>query len=109
MIPPQKIIEIKKKLKSGYPQGELMNDLASEGYTIDEINDALFRLEGVKEPSHARELPLWYMASVCFIILGIGILTVRGLWIYEYGYIFLILGLVGAGIKYFVIDNNSKQ
>ncbi|HET6993387.1 MAG TPA: hypothetical protein VFI06_00330 [Chitinophagaceae bacterium] len=109
MIPPQKIIEIKRKLKSGYPQGELINDLANEGYSANEINDALFSVEGPKADSSSREFSLWYMASVCFIILGIGILSVRGLWIYYFGYIFLILGLLGAGIKYFVIDHSKKR
>jgi hypothetical protein len=109
MIPPGKMIKIKKKLKSGYPQGELIKDLVNEGYAADEVNDALFGLEGAKAGDKAREFSLWYMASISFIVLGIAILTVEGLWIYYFGYVFLILGLVGAGIKYFIIDNNNKQ
>ena len=109
MIPPQKIIEIKQKLRRGYPQGELINELADEGYSDEEIREALFELEGPKSDSKIKDLPLWYMASICFIVLGIAILTVRWIWIYDLGWVFLILGLAGVCVKHVIIDYNKKN
>ena len=109
MIPEEKIIEIKRKLRKGYPQGELINDLSNEGYTAEEIQDAMFSLEGPKKDNKTKDLPLWYMASICFIILGMAILSVRWLWIYYFGYVFLILGLAGLFAKYFIIDYGKKK
>ncbi len=109
MISAQKMSEIKKNLKKGYPQGEMINDLIKEGYEPGEINDALFQIQGSKPGSDAREFPLWYMASICFIILGIAILSVPGLWIYFFGYVFLIVGVVGVAIKFLVIDNGKNH
>jgi hypothetical protein len=109
MIPEEKIVEIKRKLRKGYPQGELINDLSNEGYTAEDIQSALFNLEGPKKDQKIKDLSLWYLASICFIILGIAILSVKYLWIYYYGYVFLILGLAGLLVKYFIIDSGNKK
>jgi hypothetical protein len=109
MVPEEKITEIRKKLRKGYPQGELTNDLANEGYTTEEIQDAFFNLEGAKPDHKAKDFPLWYMTSIFFIIIGIAILSVKYLWIYYYGYIFLILGIAGLLVKYFIIDPGKKR
>lgn len=100
--------EIEKKLRKGYPQGELINDLLSEGYTQEEINNALFVLSTPsKEKSKADDFPLWYWASIGFIILGIAVLSVRYLWIHDFGYVFLASGLIGLFVR-FIIQESKK-
>lgn len=109
MIPKEKIIEIKKKLKKGCPQGELINDLIEQGYSPEEIQDAMYALSGTPQTSNKPiHIPLWYAVSIGFIILGIAILSVKYLWIYYYGYFFLAIGIIGFLVKFF-IDNNRQM
>jgi hypothetical protein len=110
MIPEEKVIEIKKKLRRGYPQGDLINELFSEGYTNDEIQEALFNLsEKTKSGSTTPNTPLWYLASIGLIILGITIVSFKHLWIYPYGFPILALGLIGFCVKHLVYDPEQKK
>jgi hypothetical protein len=110
MISEEKIVEIKRKLKKGYPQGELINDLTNEGYTSEEILQALYSLsEKNTINKKINNTPLWYAVSIGFIILGIAILSVKYLWIYYYGYVFLVLGIAGLIIKQVVANKTKKN
>lgn len=105
----EKIEEIKRKLRGGYPQGELETELRSEGYSNEEIQNLFYGL--VKKQSvndRPKTIPLWYAASIGFIILGVAILSVKYLWIYYYGYVFLVLGLIGLATKFFMNISNKK-
>jgi hypothetical protein len=105
----EKINEIKKKVRKGYPPGELENDLFNEGYTAEEIQNVFSNLSGnTQMKDKPKNIPLWYAISIGFIILGIAILSVKYLWIYYYGYVFLILGLVGVLLKYLITIPGKK-
>jgi hypothetical protein len=73
----EKIIQIKKKLKNGMPEGEIRNDLKKEGYSAEEINE-IFR----PKPYDMRS---WYLVS------GILFFTV-GCWAFlRYGSLLLLI------------------
>lgn len=110
MLTEEKIQEIRKKLQKGYPQGELFNELLQQGYSSYEIQNALYALSQKQEKiSNPINIPLWYAASIGFIILGIAILSVKYLWIYNYGYIFLGLGITGLLAKYLIDEAKKKR
>jgi hypothetical protein len=110
MFTDEKRQEVKKKLTQGYPQGELINDLLEQGYSSKEIQDTLYTLSTNRQKGNkSTTIPLWYAASIGSIILGIAILSVKYLWIYYYGYVFLILGLVGLIVELFMIAAKKKE
>lgn len=75
----QKIIEIKKRLRNGKPEGEIKEELRKEGYTDEEISKAFL--------AHHYDMRMWYL------IFAIAI-SLYGLYnlIMQRGFLFLILG-----------------
>ncbi len=64
MLTEEKIRQVKKELRSGVPQGEIKNQLLSEGYSDEEIN-RLFK-------PHQYDMRSWYLIfSIVFFIAGI--------------------------------------
>jgi hypothetical protein len=53
MITQEKIAEVKKMLKRGVPDGEIRNELLSEGYTEEDIRVAFV--------PHKSEMGSWYL------------------------------------------------
>jgi hypothetical protein len=110
MIPEEITDGIKKQLRKGYPQGEIINDLKKQGYSKEEIEETFYSLTSRKgTQSGTGNIPLWFMLSIGFVILGIAILSVKYLWIYKWGYFFLVAGLAGICIKYFVLGSGKGK
>ena len=61
MISNDKIKDIQKLLKSGYPEGELKNDLLKEGYTQEEIAKVF--------EAHKPDMRSWYLIFAILILL----------------------------------------
>ncbi len=88
---------IKKRLHSGYPDGELRNDLLKEGYTIEEIDRAFFNASPFqRKPNTSKrvEYPAWYIFSISSIILALGLMVQFG--VSPLSLILLIPGLIGV-------------
>ena len=64
MITEEKILAVKKQLKSGMPAGEIRAQLESEGYSAEEI-EKCFR-------GHKVDMRSWYLVfGVIFFIIGL--------------------------------------
>ncbi len=80
-IMPEKITEIKSKLKKGEPEGEIKEQLRQEGYSEDEIRKAFL--------AHHYDMRSWYL----FFGIAVTLFGVYKLFMQE-GLLFLILGAV---------------
>jgi hypothetical protein len=99
MIPEEKIQEIRKKLKKGYPQGELINDFLKQGYSEIEIQDALYKLSNSKNANNkSTDFPIWYTVCAGLLITGISILNI--FHNSALGFFFLIPGIAGIIIRF---------
>lgn len=99
MIPEEKIKEVKKLLRKGVPEGELIADLKEQGYSDQEIQKVFGNKKQDNEAPIASERTLWNLISVGFMILGLTLLLGPPLWLRQSGYFFLIAGLVGIAVK----------
>ena len=109
---------VKRKLKSGYPEGELLNDLLQEGYTHEEIQKAIYDppATGIDPVTRHRtppvHHPLWFVFTSALGIVGLAFVSVGIFNNRTIGYILLAAGLIGLLIKYIIpviIKNNTKQ
>jgi hypothetical protein len=62
---------IKSKLKRGYPEGELRNDLLNEGYTPEQIQEAIYSSSSNSAEKKLDSNPFWYISSILIIIIGL--------------------------------------
>jgi len=101
---------VRKKIKRGYPEGELRNDLLQQGYSDEEIQRFIYDPEiNVKKKSkRITDSPLWYAISVGFLILGLTLFLGPSIWLREFNLLFLILGLIGIIAKY-ILRNIEEQ
>jgi len=99
MITGEKIKEIRRLLRKGYPQGELTNDLLSAGYTDEEIQQAYYSLYP-KTPTEGNPnfFPLWYPACIGIVIIIMAILAVEYGMIRYYKYVFPALGMFSLAV-----------
>jgi len=70
----------RKKLRGGYPAGELKNELLAEGHTIKEVESAFLKSVsplGKNAESNPGQYPLWFFLSVGLLILGISFKSVQ--------------------------------
>ena len=81
MLTKEKIDAVKKQLRSGIPEGEIKNQLQSEGYTEEEIHEMF-------APSKI-EMGSWYL------LFGI-VFTLAGFWVLikGYGWLLLVGGII---------------
>jgi hypothetical protein len=99
---------VRKKLKKGYPEGELRNDLLQQGYTDEEIQKAVYNpplTEAGKKKEAQRNQdnnPLWYLASVGLLITGIAIKSVSYYKDSSAGTLLIVVGAVGLAAKIFM-------
>jgi hypothetical protein len=92
MITEEKIKQIRKQLRKGIPQGEIKNDLRSEGYTEEDI-DKIF-------VPHKPDMRSWYLSfAVLFLLFGVYNLMVNS------GYLFLFF----AAAMFFVYVTEIKK
>lgn len=83
----EKKASIQKQLRSGVPEGEIKNELRSEGYSEDEINEAF--------PAHKADMRSWYLVS------GI-VITMFGVWRFSVNesLLFISLGVIMLTLYY---------
>ncbi|MFT3822379.1 MAG: hypothetical protein QM731_00615 [Chitinophagaceae bacterium] len=61
MVTPEKIDEIKKRLTKGEPHGEIIEELKSEGYTQEDINQLI--------AAHKYDMRNFYLFFAIFLFL----------------------------------------
>ena len=97
--------KVKQKLTSGYPVGELENDLLQKGYTADEVEKIIYAVSVKNEATTKRyknvEISMLNLAGVCFIILGIALHAVPTSF-EQYGTAILIAGILCVIMKYII-------
>ena len=87
---------IKKKLTSGYPEGELRNELLEKGHTEEEIERLFFVASGHPDTPNGvkaeqnNSVAMFKLIGVALLITGIAIIGTN-LWLKEYG-IYLLAG-----------------
>lgn len=104
---------IRKKLKTGYPAGELENDLLNRGYSQEEVSRLLLEASAngsVTEGSgqaKKTEMHFLSLAGASFLITGIAMMAIRT-WLSEYVPAVMLLGAIclGAGL---IISYQKKQ
>jgi len=103
---------VKKKLKNGYPEGELINELLNEGYTKDGIQKAIYEPkaddESAKQSGHQTKYPIWFVLTSAAGVTGLlfisaGLFRNKLLW-----YILPGIGLAGLLIR-FILPFNEDQ
>lgn len=108
MISDKKIKQIRKSLRKGVPEGELIADLQEEGFSEEDIQIVFYSPGGENKKTVASENPLWYLISIALLILGITILLGPRLWLTSYAYVLLIAGLTGIGFKIVLKRGNEN-
>jgi len=95
---------INKKLRAGYPVGELKNELLTAGFTEAEIDEVLLKIStknkgtgksSVKENTLAD---MFMLAGVSLLITGIAIINIPT-WLTVYGSWIIVAGVICLGIK----------
>lgn len=95
---------VKKKLKRGYPEGELINQLLLEGYTNEEIQKAIYKPIAdngpAKQSRQQTNYPIWFVLTSAAGVVGLSFISVslfrnNLLW-----YILLGVGLAGLLIRF---------
>jgi len=105
MIPEEKVQEIKRLLRKGEPEGEIKEQLKKEGYTEEEISNAIMP---ARRPvsNNGGEYPLSYFLGAGLLITGIAVLAIfRGS---SLGWFFLLGGVATFIVGYF-IENEKKK
>lgn len=104
---------IAKKLRSGYPAGELKNDLMKQGYSEAEI-DLLFLHISSQRPepgkggkSKTPEMHVLTLLGVTLIITGVALMGTR-IWLTEYAPFMIVLGAIGTGAGYYISYNRKN-
>lgn len=94
---------VHKKLRSGYPEGELRTDLEREGYSPEEINEAFqARVSSNKESSESMR-SIQVMIGTGLLITGIAVLSVDIFrYFYPFAWILVITGGILIAAKYFL-------
>ena len=97
MLTEEKITELRKKVKSGVPEGEIKNQLLAEGYTNEDIKK-------VFEPTR-RDMSSWYFISAFIVLLIAFWLSAKGDGLYFLP--FILSGLLFY--EYFKTVTNKKK
>ena len=75
MLTEEKKLQIRKKLRNGYPQGEIMEELSKEGYTKEEIEAAFNTLTEHTSKSRGN-FPVSFVLAAGLAITGISVLAI---------------------------------
>lgn len=91
---------VRKKLRGGYPAGELKNELLAEGYTKEDIESAFYKTisrSHQESENNPGQYPLWFFLAVGLLILGIALKSIqRTLFGGDWTDVVLIAGIVGT-------------
>jgi hypothetical protein len=96
---------VKNKLKRGYPEGELRNELLQEGYTAEQIQKAVY--DPPTDPLEIKKAqrkildnnPFWYLTSIGIIIIGMYRKSSEGNHTTIYTWLLIGTGIIGLGLK----------
>lgn len=70
MITQEKINEVRKMLREGEPQGELVEKLKAEGYSEDDISKIF--------TAHGYDMRSWYLTfAVIFLLIGLYLMIAK--------------------------------
>lgn len=103
------IKSIKKKLKSGYPDGELKNELLAKGYAADDIERLFFIASGhsndrgKEKVGQSSYVTMFNLIGMGLLITGIAVIGTN-IWLKEYG----IYLLIASGLC-FVLGFSKKR
>jgi hypothetical protein len=107
---------VTKRLKNGYPQGELINDLLGEGYRSEEIQKAIYDppedKELKKEAQPPANYPFWFVLTITSGITGLSIVSVSLFRNSMIGYILIAVGIIGLFVKFIIpliMENQKKK
>jgi len=95
---------VRRKLRSGHPEGELRNELIKEGHSPEEIESLFYRISNRNRLTHSskhEDFPVWYLISFGLLITGIAILGVYKNS--DLGYFFVIPGVAGILIRWAIL------
>jgi hypothetical protein len=91
---------IKAKIRSGYPAGELKNELLEKGYSSEEIKELLYEISRpphIKNPgienSFNNSNSVITLAGISLLILGVAIVSAE-FWYTTVGYLSIIVGVL---------------
>jgi hypothetical protein len=96
-------MHVRKRIKAGFPAGEIRTDLEAEGYAQWQIDEAFHSTTQKKKGSGS---PLAYIVSVVFIILGA--MRISSGNNKTWGYFLFIYGIVSLVIK-IVADMRERE
>jgi|GEM_PF-3840022 len=105
---------IRKKLKSGYPDGELKNELLEKGHIEEDIEKMFFVASGhsthpVKAKTGKNSANIFTLIGVGLLITGITIMS-ADTWLKEYGIYLLMVSALCFVIGYSKANSGrSKQ
>ncbi len=85
--------KVKQKLRSGYPAGELTNDLLQAGYSKEEINEAMNA--NVKKEVYRYYSPFTYLLGIFKILWG----SHMALGINQNGNYLILSGIIVIGVN----------
>ena len=106
MLSEEKKQEIKRKLKKGYPQGELFNEFLKEGLSEKEINEAMFSGNTSSDANNKSDPPVSAVIGIGLIIAGISVLSIFNNS--SLGYFFLFSGVVVFVVGLFLQAERKK-
>jgi hypothetical protein len=105
MISEEKKFSIRKRLRMGQPQGDLVEELLQEGHSMEEIS-TVFNPPAKRSGTHQPEYPIAYVLGAGLCITGLSILAVfSGA---QLGYLFLLGGAVAFVVGYFFEQEKKK-
>ena len=106
---------VKKKLKNGYPEGELINELSEEGHTNEEIQKAIYDPPAMgTDPKTSNQTapvqhPLWFVFTSALGIVGLALVSVSVFINRTIGYTLLAIGLIGLLIRFIMPLINKEE
>jgi len=110
------LLSAKKKLKNGYPEGELINDLLQEGYSNEQIQKAIYDLPATEADPTTRNRtppvhhPLWFVFTSALGIVGLAFVSVSIFINRTIGYMLLAIGLTGLLVRFILpLINKEKK
>ena len=105
---------IKKKLRSGYPEGEMKNELLEKGYSMDQIEKAIYNVPVDKMTRRIRKesagkdkVSMWTLIGTSLVILGISLYAAPTNF-QQYANFILVAGMLCLVIKYVIAETKEK-
>ena len=105
---------VKRKLKSGYPAGELKNELLSKGYTAAQIEVLFLQLSSKKNDAHYNKKiahsynNIYNVVGIALFITGIATISTQT-WMKQLSIVFFAAGAICFCVAYFNATNKNEN